>query len=335
MKRSPLRLALSSLALGLLTAATATADAAEPSCAGRAGWAALRLDPGLPRTVDVGRLETLLRGRLAPAGLGLCSGAAAGNAHPTMVLHLTAAARGSVVIDVSDGTGARPATRGAVDLQTLPADGHTLAVATITDELVRAARAEQRRAIPTPPAEHAGADLTAAATGRPAPALALGVAGAQFSGGLGQIGPDLQASAGVWSRLEARARVGYRWAGSTAAPHGEVRPQAALVGLGAREHLLRFGPRLRLAFDQRIDLARVRFSATASPGNVANSTSLTALVLSAGPAFSVRLGARLSWVVQVAACFALVGARARDQASSVVALDGFGAEISSGVAMEM
>jgi hypothetical protein len=320
--RAPKTFAIAFVACALAVS-TSTARA-QSRCAGRDGhWADLRLADDLPATVEPGKLLSLLRGRLASSGLGLCFRETPPAAPATLVVQMRPDGASVVAIDVVSARDGQPGIRGSVDLRTIPSDGHTLAVATIAHEIVRGALDRAPPPPATPPA----------ATGR-SYELAVALTGSTSSGGLADWGPDLEAGVGILRWLTVRARLGYRLVGDTSAPHGTVAADAFVAGIGLRQSLLSW-PRVGLGVYQRVDLVRVRFSPRAAPGDLSSPASLNALVASAGLAVGLRIGGPVSIVVAGGPCWAPMGARARDDGRGVVALDGLGGELMAGLAMEL
>jgi hypothetical protein len=334
--------------LGLCLLGVAMLDpsraSAQTSCPGPDGrWARLKVAPGLPSTVDRNKLTLLLNSQLGPSKLGLCSEEPLPATPPAAVLQVSPGGAGFVAIEVSTPDQKQPTGVGTVDLRRLPADGHTLAVATIASEIVRA-KLETVLPITPPkaPSESAPApagELSLAAT---APAdrlsrweLAAAMGASRFEAGLNQWGPDLQGTVRIWRFLSAQLRLGYRRGGETRAAHGTVSPEAFAGGAGLRETLPSPWARLGLGLYERLDLVRVHFAATSRDGDVTTrSTSLNAAVANAGLQIKLRLGRRASFFVQGGACWTLMGARARDAGVAVVALDGFGGELASGIDLE-
>ncbi len=255
-------------------------------------------------TITTTQFIAQLRAELAERGIGLCVGDLAAKRSAVAVIAISPAESGAVAIhiDVRDAVTNKELMR-VVDLSSIPRDGHPLALAVATDELLRAswmelamARHESSEAARRfePPKEVTETVMVSLAPveHQPATVLSHGIMGMfeLYGGGQNLIGPDFSLGLGWGSRWFLDLRGGYRKGVNVRSVHGTIRSHALTFGLGSQLLLTPPAYPLSLGLSARVQGTHCEFFGQADP-NMRNFTRAGLALLAMG---GVRAGARLS-----------------------------------------
>jgi len=225
------------LALGVWLAGTASARGAPADCDPAARrWVAVRLHgPGWSETL-ADAVWTDLRAELRRHGTEACPTGTAGLPVPIATLDIEARTPASMRLglDIVDRVTGKRSER-SLELDSIPLDGHSLAVAVAADELLTSSWI--KLVSPRPPVPAARTEVLATATAAPGPGrefrheLALLLATERFGGGAAAPGLDL-AFRRWWSpRWALELGAGARAAHEESAPHGRVRTRCFPLSL--------------------------------------------------------------------------------------------------------
>jgi hypothetical protein len=285
-----LRIALGALAVAWLLAPSTAVRAAADDCGKSARrWVAVRLHgPGFsPELAD--SVFADLRAELAHHGLDACPADIQGPRAPivTMDIEATQPAVMHLSLDITDPATDRPSAR-ELRLDSIPIDGHSLAVAVAADELLtsswiklasRPLDAAAEPARPAPPAEVTGSATEAAR--RPAASarheLALLAAAERFDGGHWNPGIDLAIRRWLLPRWALELTAGWRGLVDETAPHGRVRSRAFPLSLRILAGVVPFATRVRAGAATALAVTPLFFSAQPEPGAVGASQTAVAI----------------------------------------------------------
>jgi len=255
--------------------------------------------------------------------------------------------RVSISIQLAAGSGSEPlagepaAESQALDLRALPTDARPLAVASTTDELLRALLAASPRLEPRPEARQPVVSDASDTLQRPAPVpaptparphLELGAAGvgSTFFGHRVAWGGDVLGRWWPAPRLSTTLRIGSMIAFEQSSELGSVRANDVHGSVGLGYSLLPAPAALGLSAAAALGVARVSFQVTPAGEAVARPGSSWATLASAGAEGWWRAGA-LCFSVGLAALFPLWPVYATAGSADITSLAGIGAEVTAGV----
>jgi hypothetical protein len=216
----------------------------------------------------------------------------------TLTIAATAPALLRLSLDIVDPATGEPSARD-LDLASMPADGHSLAVAVAADELLTSSWIKlASRPLPAPaPPPSATVAAVVATTGPPprAPArreVAALAATEHFAGGRWTPGFDLAARAWLLPRWALEGTIGARVLAEDTAAHGRVRTRALPVSLRLLASLVPSAARVRAGGAVALTATTLLFDAEPAPGTVA--TGQTALAIYARADLWADVG--LAWL---------------------------------------
>ncbi len=223
------------------------------------------------------------------------------------------------------GEGAR-----TLHTENIPADGHAIAVALATGELLRASWAELALAFAPPPARAVPATVlriidTSLARHKPhARIVGIGVAFATeaFTSGFVRFGADARVSVDLAPRFSASVRAGFRHALPITAPDGTVTADALVFGGEGSVPLFSRDARWNLDLLARLDVAVISFGATPLGGANAGAATLASFEASGGVRATCSLTETLRLSLEGGAGGAIIAANARDGSSIVSGTNG-------------
>jgi hypothetical protein len=282
---------LAALVLAWLCAGSAVAYAAEDCGKSAKRWVALRLHgPGwTPELTD--SVLTDLRAEVRRHGIEACPSDTQGLQSPIVTLDIEAAQSDvmRLSLDVDDpATGKRPARE--LQLDSMPLDGHSLAVAVAADELLTSSwirLASRPAAEPTVPSQSATSLETARGGATPSPhqatpprhELALLAVGERFAGGAWSPGLDLAMRRWLLPRWALELSGGARSVLVEEAPHGRVRSRALPIALRLLAGLVPFASRARAGAAAALSARTLFYSAEPDAETVAHAQTALAIYL--------------------------------------------------------
>ena len=265
-------------------ACPADAGAASEECGKSAKrWVAVRLlGPGFTSELAESVL-TDLRAEVRRHGIDACPVDTPGLPPPiaTMAIEASAPAILQLSLDITDpATGKRSAR--ALQLDSMPLDGHSLAVAVAADELLTSSWIKLASRPPAAPGEpplpapaQPATEIAAAAAGPPReptpPAryeLAVLAATERFDGGAWNPGLDLALRRWLRPRWALELAAGPRVVVVETAAHGRVRSRALPIALRLLASLVPSAARARIGAAAALTAVPVSFSVTPNPGAV-------------------------------------------------------------------
>jgi hypothetical protein len=285
-------------AMPSLAAAGAGADDDCGSAARR--WVAVSLPgPGWTPELAASVLADL-RVELGRHGIDACRAETAGLPAPIVRLEIAATAPAvmHLSLDVVDpATGERSAR--SLDLDSLPPDGHSLAVAVAADELLTSSWIKlASRPEPAPKPAPVPAAVLAVPSPLPSPPspparneLALVAATDRFGGGAWQPGLELALRRWLAPRWALELSAGARTSRVDTATHGRVRSRAYPLGLRAQASLPPWTARARVGAAAALVVAPLVFDAEPAPGAVGTSQTAVACYARGELWADVRVGA--------------------------------------------
>ena len=274
-----------------LFASSAAAHAAEDCGQSTKRWIALRLQgPGWSQELADSVL-TDLRAEVRRHGIEACPAGAQGLPAPIVTLDIEASqpAVMRLSLDVADpASGRRPSRE--LQLDSMPLDGHSLALAVAADELLTsswirlASRPAAEPAVPPPSATPV--DTTkGGATPPPRQAvlrrheLALLAVSEGFAGGAWSPGLDLAMRRWLLPRWALELSGGGRSVLVEEAPHGQVRSRALPISLRLLAGLVPFASRARAGAAAALTARTLFYSAEPDAGAVAHARTTLAIYL--------------------------------------------------------
>ncbi|HEX7506469.1 MAG TPA: hypothetical protein VF550_06840 [Polyangia bacterium] len=282
---------LAGLVLAWMCASSAVAYAAEDCGKATKRWVALRLHgPGWsPELAD--SVLTDLRAEVRRHGIEACSFDTQGLPAPIVTLDIEASqpAVMRLSLDVDDlATGKRPARE--LQLDFMPLDGHSLAVAVAADELLTsswirlASRPAAEPAVPSPSGTsvetaRGGATPSPHQAAPPRHELALLAVAERFAGGPWSPGLDLAIRRWLFPHWALELGGGARNVLVEEAPHGRVRSRALPIALRLLAGLVPFASRARAGAAAALSARTLFYSAEPVAGAVARSQTALAIYL--------------------------------------------------------
>ena len=273
-------------------AGSASAFAAAEDCGNSTRrWVAVRLfGPGFtPEFADL--VLTDLRAEVRRHGIEACPADTQGLPPPILTLAIEASQPEvmRLSLDVTDpASGKRPVRE--LQLDSMPIDGHSLAVAVAADELLtsswiklssRPAADTELPTAPTSPVETAGREadppLHQAAPARHE--LAVVAATERFDGGAWTPGLDLALRRWLLPRWALEFSAGARTVLDETAPHGQVRSRALPISLRMLAGIVPFAARARAGAATALTARTIFYSAEANAGAAAISQLALAVYL--------------------------------------------------------
>jgi hypothetical protein len=243
--------------------------------------------------------------------------------------------RASLRVRIRDGITRKTLER-ELQFGALPPDSRAVALALFVEELLHASWSElalkgRIERTGTSPRVAAAVrrevdELLQPAAAVPRVQISLGAAAAHFSSGLTQLGPELWLGLRLLPWLETSLRTGYRVGPSEQAAHGSISAQAVLAGLFLTPFVA-LGEAVWLLLPQGVDFSRVTFLADPIARAAAESGVRSALIVSHGAGVRVALGGAFSFSIVARFCWALLAARASDEAAVVTGISGVGGEV--------
>jgi hypothetical protein len=262
-----------------LVLGSGVASAAEVCSLSTERWIAVRAHgAGLGRPLADSVLADL-KAELRRQGLDACPAESLGLPPPIATMDIEASQPGAVhlSLDFANPASGKGLSRD-LQLDSMPADGHSLAVAVAADELVASSRLvlssrplpqAEANARPTPPQAESRRSLPNE--------LALLGATERFDGRTWSQGLDLTLRRWLLPRLAIEAAVGWRALVEEAAPHGRLRSRALPVSVRILGGLVPFAARTRAGAAAAVTATTLFCSAEPDPG--ATSSSQTALAV--------------------------------------------------------
>ncbi|HMJ11110.1 MAG TPA: hypothetical protein VK524_06860 [Polyangiaceae bacterium] len=309
----------------------APAAHAEQLCAARSfvtlSVAAPSLDAELARDI-----ERHLSAELVARRLAICGGA---GALAALRVRIERRAGEQVIahLDVADAVTRKRLER-SLELTDVPADARAMAVASATDELLRASWAELQ--VVDAPAVRAAPQ---ARTQRPSttarPSFELGALGVfSMLPERAALGGDLFGSLWLGSHAFTLLRVGAAYGFVRHSQHGSARADDLHAALAAGLSLVPRDAPFGLAAEVSAAALRIHFVATPAANAFASSESAWGALAALGVRSWARAGP-LRFTLGAAALQVLAPIRATDDGRTAVALDGLGAELSAGIALSI
>ncbi|HEY6557018.1 MAG TPA: hypothetical protein VI072_07080 [Polyangiaceae bacterium] len=275
-------------------------------------------------------IEQHLAAELAPRRLAICGRA---GALAALRVRIERGAAESVIahLEVSDAVTRKRLER-SLELTHVAEDARAMAVASAVDELLRASWAELQ-VVDAPAVPAAEPALPRRTRQRELPALELGVLGAfSMLPEREALGGDLFGALWLGSRTFAALRLGGAYGFPRSSAHGSARADDVHAALGGGFSLVPREARFGVALELSAVALRVHFAATPDEGAFAASQPAWAALASLGARGWARVGP-VRFTLGAAALRVLSPIRATDEGRAVVALEGFGAELTTGVAL--
>jgi hypothetical protein len=289
---------------------------------------------------DVDEVATLLRAELEPRSIEVCGPGSPPGGPSVAMVSVTARPDGALIdVEVRDALTAKRVARD-VDLAAIPADGRSLTLAVVAEELLRASWAELALRHAPPPARPVPAavretleqELPAATPSPGWNARWEAVAEAEaWAGALSLFGLDVRVVVGAPSGIAATARIGVREGPTAQAPDGQIQASALLGGVGIAFRAVPAGRRVGVDAVARLDVARLAYAATPNPAAHGSDEADTTLLVGAGVDGWLALGGSASLVAEILVDAPLRPVAADDAGRSVEAASGAGVEGGAGI----
>ncbi len=292
-------------------------------------WVSVEIAPAVP---EPGRVLAQLRAGLSERGIALCRASSSSKQPAIAAITLSApeGERVSIVVDVADRVTDKRVSR-EIDLSTMPRDAWPLSLALAADEVLRASWAELALASAPPPKARVPPEVrrvvrdSLAEPPRPRePSAALGAAfvGDLYSGGQRQLGVDARVAFFLTPRFFVHASAGLRAADTIEAPHGKVRSNAFVFGLGPGFSLTDPSAPLGLEALARAELIGVRYRAEADATATASDRTGLAAYAKAGVAGYAAPEEGLRVTLELTLGGPLRSISVRDSGSEATAIEG-------------
>jgi hypothetical protein len=332
MSLSPKKASIAVLLVALLGARTA---AAEATCTSSRPMVELVLEVEPPDREIGQNLASHLEAELRPRNIDLCAGSTPSSTPVARIrLHVERPTGGPVVatIEIADAVTDKRVER-RIDLTRMPPDARALAVASSTDELLRASWAELKikdappPSRPPPPAvvEAVNASLESAASTSSVAPIELGVAAhlSSFPSNREAVGGDVLVRGWFHPRIAGLAGVGGSFGFTRPGRSGPVRADDLAATLGGAFALLGHET-LAVDIEAGITLMRVTFTSDVT------SAIDWAAIARIGARGSVRAGP-VRIALSAAGLLPIRGSEGTDRGEAVTSIAGPGVEVGLGL----